>query len=470
MVVRLIVKAAACSALAFGVMVGCAHGIKKSEIASDADPGAELERVQASLAEGYENHYDVLAYSDFKKAKSSIKEAREDLKEGDENDEVLESIAYADAYLARAKGTAEERAPQIGVVLEAREKAIAANARGFDRVNGRLREADDRVRDQASDLGRLDAKKVTELQEQYLEIELHAINSAQLGSAQLAIEKAQEGDADDYTPAALKRAEIDFAAAKNAVRANRNDESAYSDAVAQANLSAEILTATLSATREGRVDEATAAKLVAQERSIAGLQNNLEDVQARAGETQSELEERLARQREEMSSQSARLATASAAVAMQQAIEKARQSFSQDEAEVFQQGDKLVIRLKQGSFPSGSSDLTPGALPVLAKVRDVAAGLAPETVVVEGHTDSTGSKAINERLSEARAKAVAEYLESSGMPDTDIETRGYGFEKPIASNRTAEGREQNRRVDIIVTPSSAALDRNASDSADALTR
>ena len=70
-------------------------------------------------------------------------------------------------------------------------------------------------------------------------------------------------------------------------------------------------------------------------------------------------------------------------------------------------------------------------------------------VVVEGHTDSIGSDAYNQKLSERRAKAVRDYLVREGIDASRITTRGYGKSRPVASNDTAEGRAQNRRAEII---------------------
>jgi outer membrane protein OmpA-like peptidoglycan-associated protein len=68
--------------------------------------------------------------------------------------------------------------------------------------------------------------------------------------------------------------------------------------------------------------------------------------------------------------------------------------------------------------------------------------------LVEGHTDSIGSEAYNQKLSERRANAVADYMESKGIDSSRITTKGWGKTKPVASNKTKEGRAQNRRVEI----------------------
>ncbi|MDP4704209.1 MAG: OmpA family protein, partial [Polaribacter sp.] len=71
--------------------------------------------------------------------------------------------------------------------------------------------------------------------------------------------------------------------------------------------------------------------------------------------------------------------------------------------------------------------------------------------VIEGHTDSTGSANVNSRISKARAMAVRDYLVKKGIATTRLDAQGFGEGQPIASNDTAEGREQNRRVVVKVT-------------------
>ena len=72
-------------------------------------------------------------------------------------------------------------------------------------------------------------------------------------------------------------------------------------------------------------------------------------------------------------------------------------------------------------------------------------------VEVDGHTDNTGSASVNARLSKQRAEAVRQYLIEHGVPEDRLTAKGYGPSKPIASNKTAEGRAQNRRVELTRT-------------------
>jgi OOP family OmpA-OmpF porin len=96
--------------------------------------------------------------------------------------------------------------------------------------------------------------------------------------------------------------------------------------------------------------------------------------------------------------------------------------------------DKAVLR------PDGRKSIDDA----LAQVR----GMDIEMVIATGHTDSIGTDAYNQRLSERRAAAVKDYLVSKGIPASKITTIGKGESQPVATNKTAEGRQKNRRVDI----------------------
>lgn len=149
------------------------------------------------------------------------------------------------------------------------------------------------------------------------------------------------------------------------------------------------------------------------------------------------------------------------------AIERAREN--QAEAEMGQladQSDRILARQNRrpgsvgtGLFDTGRAELSPGTKQKLANAADILRSQPNERVVVEGHTDSTGRQPFNEELSQQRADAARDYLVEHGVSADRIDTRGFGPSKPTASNTTAAGRQQNRRVDIIVqlpvTPSTA---------------
>ena len=127
---------------------------------------------------------------------------------------------------------------------------------------------------------------------------------------------------------------------------------------------------------------------------------------------------------------------------------------------VIDQNDRLrkeseTIYLSLGSdvlFDSGKATLQPGAR---TKLRELAGILDkyPRTVVtITGNTDSRGSDELNDRLSKERAQAVADELVANGVAPARIATFGAGASNPVATNATPEGRQQNRRVDVVVKP------------------
>ena len=120
---------------------------------------------------------------------------------------------------------------------------------------------------------------------------------------------------------------------------------------------------------------------------------------------------------------------------------------------VVREGDNLVLRMPSGiSFAHDDATLQPQFQPVL---NDVASTLAayPKTYIdVLGHTDSDGSDAYNQGLSERRARAVGDYLSAHQVKPARIAIRGYGESQPIASNMTEEGKAKNRRVEIRIVP------------------
>jgi len=113
--------------------------------------------------------------------------------------------------------------------------------------------------------------------------------------------------------------------------------------------------------------------------------------------------------------------------------------------------DLLLLRFESGIlFPVDSAVVSPGALGSLDQVAQVMTEYPKTAVIVQGHTDSTGSEEYNQRLSERRATAVMNQLIGHGVDGARITSVGYGEGVPVASNATEEGRQVNRRVDILL--------------------
>ena len=108
--------------------------------------------------------------------------------------------------------------------------------------------------------------------------------------------------------------------------------------------------------------------------------------------------------------------------------------------------------LSGSNFATGSAILMPTALVELSHIAEVLETNPTLKIQVSGHTDSTGSDAINEKLSKQRAEVVRDQLVKDGIASDRIAARGFGSDRPVASNQTSEGRASNRRVDIDVLP------------------
>lgn len=110
----------------------------------------------------------------------------------------------------------------------------------------------------------------------------------------------------------------------------------------------------------------------------------------------------------------------------------------------------MILSLKNILFETNKAKLLPGYENTLEKVSEFLNEYPERDLVVEGHTDSTGEAAYNKTLSKQRAQAVEQALVEYGVDDSRISVKGMGEEAPIASNDTREGRQLNRRVDIVI--------------------
>ncbi|MFB2553310.1 OmpA family protein [Ensifer soli] len=116
-------------------------------------------------------------------------------------------------------------------------------------------------------------------------------------------------------------------------------------------------------------------------------------------------------------------------------------------------GDRIILNMPSNiTFGTDQDQVMPGFYPTLNSVAIVLRKFNKTLIDVDGHTDSTGSAAHNQALSERRAASVANYLASQGIDQRRMSAIGYGPERPVASNSTEAGKAQNRRVEISIAP------------------
>jgi OmpA-OmpF porin, OOP family len=423
------------------MLLGCATGLEKASLSATTNPIETLEQLDSEYSAAVIANTDVLAPEYYNKGFEYLSDARKDLKDGEEQSSIIVSLAYATSYLQKANEVAEGRKQHIPAVLSARARAIEAGAEKHENTHSSIKKLDRKIEESAERLDKeLSAEDVARLERGYMTVETQTVQGNLLGEARSRIQGSVDTDAEERVPQTLKKAKIDLKAAETAIATNMKAPVSYAQALEKANKSALYLVEVLAAAKKNgdSTSEAVAMKLVDQNRKIGNLSGNLEYAKDKVNFLGKQVTEQ------------------DDAVSLQKDIDEARKSFSKADAEVFQQGKNLVIRLKTMNFKSGESALSEESLVILTKVSEVVNSLPTQNVVVEGHTDSTGAAALNEKLSSERAKIVATYLETSTQSNKKIEAVGYGYKKPIASNKNKQGRAQNRRVDVVISTAASA--------------
>ncbi|MBQ7209676.1 MAG: OmpA family protein [Paludibacteraceae bacterium] len=102
-------------------------------------------------------------------------------------------------------------------------------------------------------------------------------------------------------------------------------------------------------------------------------------------------------------------------------------------------------------FETNKAVIKPVSFPILDQIAQTFIDNPTWLVEVQGHTDNVGKADYNQSLSERRANSVRDYLVGKGVPAEKLTAKGYGLTKPIADNKTADGRKQNRRVEFVIT-------------------
>jgi OOP family OmpA-OmpF porin len=435
------------SSVLLATLAGCAStSVQRYEYSATTNATDEISRIESELNSARGDQIQALSPRHYEDAVKSLQSAKKEASKGDSNEKALKDLGYARAHLDAAKTSASRVKSALPGVIEARSKALEANA---DRLTPEdMGKADKEFMKTAKNFEKgnttVSPKRTEELTRLYSDTELLAIKTQHLSESKTLIENAKKMGANKLAKQTLQSAESKYLAADAVINTDRHNTSSIEAAAQNALTEArrlDTVTRTARLAKNGTPEEI--ALMVQQEQEAA----------QRSREQLSSAETRLRSQSATLGAKTAENRRLEAEKRFNEAFTRAQNAFSNDEAEVYRQGDSLLIRLKKMQFTTGRSQLPANSLPVLGKVKDVINTMGAENVVVEGHTDTTGSKAVNMKLSEERAKAIGEYLVSvNAVSDDQVKTEGFGFDKPIASNKTAAGRAQNRRVDVLITP------------------
>ncbi len=442
-----------CFAVALS-LYGCASS-KTADMASADDTAAAVAEVTALMQQGERMQADLLAFKAYREADEHYRKAQRGLAGNYQPDYILENAAEAKTHAEVMIALAKDRSSNATRILQSRRAALDAGLRASDRLVDVLADVDDDLRDETKDFARtLSPEDFSEFQKRYFSLEVRAVQYRELDAVKQRIAQAVRQDADDRAPNTLRAAKFDVSEAENLIAQSPRDPGVHMPSVKRAVASAVLLSDAMDVIMDAPgTPENVALRIVKQNRELAKLEQNVGNLQQDLESTKSNLkstQSTLMETEGALQEQNLELARTSTQVRFQRAMDEAVKHFSDDEASVYQQGNKLIFRLKTINFPSGTANIPANSMPLLAKVDDIIRSLGAELVAVQGHTDSVGASELNKKLSTDRAISVANYL-ASLAGGYKIGYIGYGESRPIATNETKEGRAINRRVDLVVT-------------------
>jgi outer membrane protein OmpA-like peptidoglycan-associated protein len=265
-------------------------------------------------------------------------------------------------------------------------------------------------------------------------------------------EKALSQKADVKSISTHARQAVQFSEDARALAAKRQEEERIArekaDAAAKAKADAETKAAAeaLEAKRKADAEAQRQAELAAAREAQM-------KAQAEAAALKAKMEQDALKAKEEMAKEAAERARQDALKAEQEK-QALRASLLEQFNRILSTRDTprgLVVTMADVLFDTGKFNLRPEARERLARLSGIVLAHPGLNLEVEGHTDSTGGDELNQKLSEQRAGTTREYLIQQGLAEGHITAKGYGKTMPVADNSTAQGRQQNRRVELIVS-------------------
>lgn len=434
--------------------LGACSTPEKAEVNADT-PQEAMKIIKDLKHELIDDHVDVMAHKEFKDGLSDFYKAKREMKSNKDLEKVMLYLPQAKAHFMDAKAVASEKKAKNERILKARTDALQAGAMKSKKVKAMLDDVDKDLRSESRNFSReVEVEEMSELQKKYLKVEAKAVQYKELNTFRRMIFNAKNNDAKELAPKSYRQALADLRTAENLIYQNPRSPKSYETPVTELNKSSKLLDDIMNKLMgEAKgASESVAKRLVMQERKLGKLSSTVDNLKGNLSEKEkslSEAEKSLESTKKSLEEQKSNLLSAQAQVKFQEAMDDVRKNFNTDEAEVYQQGKSLILRLKKLNFKSGSSEIPETANELLTKISEVIKNIEPEKVQVQGHTDSVGRAEYNQTLSAKRAESVQQFLETTDgtYPTSSI---GYGESKPLANNETEQGRALNRRVDIVV--------------------
>ncbi len=429
-------------------LFACTQTPKVQEFPDTASPTEEVRRFEDDMRQAGNSQVDALAPNSFSKAQKALEKSRKYLEKQKSARETLHEVALGRSYLEEAMRGANVSHDKIEEVVAARKRAIEANAQQYFPADFKV--SDSTLNEVARDLEKNNLKSAEKnrekLQSAYLNLELRAIKEGALKDSREAIDLAVKEGAKRLAPQTLSAALQHYKNTDAFITANRHDTAQIRGRADSTRESALHLLKITRDAKAGKVmtPEEVALSLEKERQRVAASESMLANKTSELGEEQKQAQALEKTHRSLLTERQ-----------MNEKYETARAQFSENEAEVYRQGNALTIRLKGLEFPTAKADIQSNNFALLSKVEKVIKDFGDSAITVEGHTDSMGGKKVNDKISQQRAEAIRTYILSNtkDLQPSAVKAIGYGDQKPLATNKTASGRAQNRRVDIRIEPS-----------------
>lgn len=430
------------TAVAIG-FIGCASTPPNVQsISSNADPAYEISRTEDMINEARLQQMDVLSPQNFKDAEKALAKAKDYKSDNKATDKILQQVSYSRAWLEEGKAKSDIASKTMGDIVDARGGALKARAqelfpKEWSKTGKQLESVTKDIEE-----GSLKAadKRGADIVAKYRQLERDAISSTYLGRADANISAAKKDGADKKAPKTYGAAQMRYNETEKLIALDPRNTEAIANSAQMATRESHHLTEVVAKVNAGNTEDLV-LQSERQQRTISGLRTETAYQERALQKTEGQLNE-TQKQAAELQKSQALLDTAS----------KIRSQFKPNEAEVFTDNGKVMVRLKALTFPSGQATLGAKNKAFLKRVETALVDIPTSKISVEGHTDSTGSAETNQRISEQRARAVQDQLIANGAPSDKVDAVGLGDEKPISNNSTATGRAQNRRIDLVIEP------------------
>ncbi|MFE8070272.1 OmpA family protein [Marinobacteraceae bacterium S3BR75-40.1] len=438
-------------------------------------------QLESAIIAARKDNLDLLAPGDFSQAQQRFERSIKLAQNDDPEASPLAQQGLQD--LSRAQETAARSRDILEDVLDARQRAVEANAHKI--LANRFSENDKTLKNlsRAIEQGNTTAARTGRraLEEDYRSLELLALQREVVDQAEEVISRAEENDVEDLAPKTMKTAREELRLARDVLAADRSDieraksHAARATAAAQrATQIADLITQFEQADFEPEDTvlwyQGQLAEVVSPldqkptftrpyKRTVEQLQSEVRMLVNRNQLLEASLaekEDQIMALQQSKEAQLSKVMAESSSERMKREETAARFAFVQNlfdpqDAEVYRRGDDVLIRAQGFQFPSGQSELQSANFPLLNKITEAVKKFPDALVVVSGHTDNVGSVAKNRQLSEERAEKVSRFLSDvGGVNPKRITTVGHGAEQPVASNDTPEGRAANRRVEVLL--------------------